>query len=153
MKGRRRSLAAAVALPLLAAAAEAPPEDPRALVGQPVLALASHPAVTLTLRQATGGRQAAVARQARNPGPGLRITPDGGFLYGWGCGARTGCGADGLFLALDLGRPQVFAVLFENGMPLSWVPPRASPWPAPLEGPLREFSAEVAKRMNFAAPR
>lgn len=152
---RRRSLAAAalaLALPSGAAAQASPPEDPRALAGEPVLALAAHPAVTLTLRQSTGGRQSAVARQARNPGPPLRVTPDGAFVLGWGCGG-AGCAQDGLFLAYDVAREQLFVVLFEGGQPLSWVPPRASPWPAALEAPLREFSPEIAARMHFAAPR
>lgn len=128
------------------------PAGPRDLVGQPVLALAAHPDVTLTLRQSTGGRQSAVARQARNPGPGLRVTPDGQFIYGWGCDARTGCEANGFFLAYDLTRPQIFLILYEKGSPLSWVPPRASPWPAALAAPIRDFSPKIADYMNFARP-
>jgi hypothetical protein len=136
---------------LVLAAPAAAQEDPRALVGQPVLALASHPAITLTLRQSSGGRQSVVARLARAPGPPLRVTPDGRYLYGWGCGA-AGCGAEGFFLGLDLTHEQIFVVLFADAAPLLWVPPRASPWPAPLEAPLRAFSAEIADRMNFARP-
>lgn len=142
---------AALALLLLAAPAAAQEVDPRSLVGQPVLALAAHPAVTLTLRQSTGGRQSVVARLARAPGPALRVTPDGRYLYAWGCGT-AGCGADGFFLGLDLTHEQIFVVLFADGAPLLWVPPRASPWPAALEAPLREFSAEMPGRMNFVRP-
>ena len=143
------------ALPAMAVPARAggTAEEVRALAGQPVLALAAHPAVSLTLRQATGGRQGAVARLARAPGPPLRLTPEGGFLYAWGCGAETDCTTDGFFLAQDLAREQIFVVLFEGGQPLLWVPPRASPWPAALEGPLREFSRAIAGRMNFAPAR
>jgi hypothetical protein len=143
----------AVALLAVLATAPAGAEETRALVGQPVLALATHPEVTLTLRQSTGGRQGAVARLARAPGPPLRLTPGGDYVYGWGCLAATGCGADGFFLAHDTVHAQIFVVLFEGGQPLLWVPPRASPWPAALAAPLREFSAEIAGRMNFAPPR
>lgn len=150
---RRILLSLILALCLPGAAGAETPEDPRDLAGQPVLALATHPAVTLTLRQSTGGRQSAVARLARAPGPALRVTPDGGWIYGWGCVAATGCAADGFFLAHDLRHAQLFVVLFEGGQPLLWVPPRASPWPAALEAPIREFSPAIAARMNFAAVR
>ncbi len=147
----RRALALLLALAPAAARAQVPPEDPRALAGQPVLALASHPAVTLTLRQSSGGRQSAVARLARAPGPPLRVTPDGQVVYGWGCGA-AGCGADGLFLGYDAVRERLFVVLFAESQSLLWVPPRASRWPATLEAPIAEFSPEIAQRMRFAAP-
>ena len=148
----RAAAAVTMLLALAGGAGATAPEDPRALAGQPVLALAIHPAVTLTLRQSTGGRQGAVARLARAPGPPLRLTPDGRYLYGWGCGAATGgCAADGFFLAQDLEHEQIFVVLFEGGRPLLWVPPRASPWPPALRAPLAAFSAEIAGRMNFAA--
>ncbi len=150
---RRMTLSLLLTMALAGAAAAEPPEDTRALAGQPVLALASHPAVTLTLRQSSGGRQAVVARLARAPGPGLRVTPDGTYVYGWGCSAETSCTTDGFFLAQDAVHAQIFVVMFERGQQLLWVPPRASPWPAALEAPLREFSPEIADRMNFAPAR
>jgi hypothetical protein len=141
----------ALALALLAAPAAAQDVDPRSLEGQPVLALASHPAVRLTLRQSTGGRQSVVARLARAPGAALRLTPEGRYLYGWGCG-EAGCTADGFFLGLDLEHEQIFVVIFAESAPLLWVPPRAAPWPAPLQAPLQEFSDAIAGRMRFAPP-
>lgn len=136
---------------LLAGPAAAQEAEPRSLLGQPVLALASHPAVTLTLRQSTGGRQSVVARLARAPGAPVRITPDGRYLYAWGCGG-SGCTADGFFLGLDTLHEQIFVVLYADSAPLLWVPPRASPWPAELAAPIREFSVAIADRMNFARP-
>jgi hypothetical protein len=129
-----------------------PPEDARDLAGQPVLALASHPAVTLTLRQATGGRQSILARAARQPGPPLRVTADGRFVFGWSCDPAAGCAASGLFLAFDAERPQVFLALFDEGRAQAWVPPRTAHWPAALEAPLRSFSPDVVGLVRFAHP-
>jgi hypothetical protein len=133
-------------VPPLRAAAARP--DPLALAGQPVLALAAHPAVAGTLRQATGGRQGAVARHLRLPGPPLRAL-GGGTIYGWACDPDAGCGRDGIFLAYDAPGGRIFVLLVEDGAPIAWVPPRAAPWPAALEGPLRAFNPAMAARLRF----
>lgn len=145
------ALAAMLAIRLAVAQPATPPEDPRALVGQKVLALASHPAVTLMLRQTTGGRQAALARAMRLPGPALRLTQEGRVIYGWACDPAAGCEQDGVFLAHDAVGQRLFLVLVEGGAPNAWVPPRNAPWPAELAAPLRAFAPGIAARMQFEA--
>jgi hypothetical protein len=148
----RLLLALLLLAPPVRAAAPPPPADPLALAGQPVLALAAHPAVVGTLRQATGGRQGAVARHLRLPGPSLRVIADR-TIYGWACDAgAAGCGQDGIFLAYDATAGRIFLALVEGGAPIAWVPPRAAPWPAALEGPLRDFNPALAARLRFLSP-
>ncbi|GGG41118.1 hypothetical protein GCM10010964_30900 [Caldovatus sediminis] len=122
-----------------------------ALIGRPVAALLGQPGVAMNLRMAGGGWQRALAQAVRLPGPPLRLADNGRHLYGWGC-APAGCSEAGVFLAWDPHGEQIFAVLMDDRRPVLFVPPRAGrSWPAALAAPLREFDAEAAGMIRFAA--
>jgi hypothetical protein len=150
--GAALPLAASLA-PAAPQAANAPPEADAAsaLIGRPVAALLDQPGVAMNLRMAGGGWQRALAEAVRLPGPPLRLAEDGRHLYGWGC-APAGCSEAGVFLAWDPRGEQIFAVLMDDRRPVLFVPPRAGrSWPAALAAPLRQFDADAAGMVRFAA--
>lgn len=113
--------------------------DSRALLGQPVLALAQHEGVAPVLATATGGARGAVSRRLREAGPGLALLGDR-YVYGWGCG-EAGCAAGGIFLAQDFVAGRIFLLLLENGRTRLAVPTSPAGWPPALAEVMRGFDA------------
>ena len=135
--GRRLLLAA----PLLLAAAPLP-EEFAALPGQPVLALAIHPAVAALLRPASGGRQRLLSDALRGTGPG--VTWEGGWLSGHAHGEGH------VFLAFEPRTERLALNLWDGNRPSLMIPPRAAHWPEALRAPLTRFNPEVAALMRWA---
>ncbi|MBR0656938.1 hypothetical protein [Plastoroseomonas arctica] len=139
------------ALPLFALLLAAPAiaeDDSRALLGQPVLALAQYQGVAGVLATATGGARGAVSRRLREPGPGLALLGDR-YVYGWGCGAE-GCAAGGIFLAQDFVQGRIYLLLLEDGRTRLAVPPSTAGWPPALAEAMRGF--DTIRAAQIAAP-
>ena len=130
----RRELLAALAAPAL-------PAEWADLPGQPVLALASQPAVTYRLRRMTAGRQRVVSDALRGAGPG--VAWENGWLSGHAHGEAH------IFLAFQPESEQVAVMLWEGDRPSLFVPPRAAPWPEALRPALARFNPEIAAQMRF----
>lgn len=135
MTSRRLLLAA----PLLLAAG--PPEEFAALPGQPVLALAIHPAVAALLRPASGGRQRLLSDALRGTGPGLA------WEEGWLSGHAHGDAH--VFLAYEPRRERLALSLWDRDRPSLFIPPRLAAWPEALRAPLQRFNPEVAALMRW----
>jgi hypothetical protein len=131
-----------LALVLLLALAGAGRAEP-AVVGRPLLALADDTEVALLLRQASGGRQAILARRIRNPGPPIAAAEEG-WVYGWTC-APPRCGREDLFIAWNAEGRQLVLMLVDDGVPTHTVPPRSAPWPRPMQAPLAAFRAALGR--------
>lgn len=127
---------------LLAAAGLAAPEEFSALPGQPVLALAVHPAVYPRLRVMSAGRQRVVSDTLRGRGPGLGWHE--GWLHGW-----AGTAEARVFLAYEPQAEQLALMLWQDGRPSLFVPPRLAPWPEALRVPLRGFNPELEAQMRW----
>lgn len=118
-------------------------QAPSPLVGRPVIALAEDASVAVLLRQASGGRQASMARRVRNPGAAFADAGDG-WVFGWTCAApRCGQGED-LFIAWREQTRQVAFIFVDHGRPSHAIPSLNSRWPTVLEQPLAAFRAALA---------
>lgn len=132
---------AGAALALLAGPGAA--QAPSPLIGRPVLALAEDASVAVLLRQASGGRQASMARRVRNPGVPFADAGDG-WVYGWTCQApRCGTGED-LFMSWHEQTRRVAFIFVDAGQPRHAIPSLNSRWPDTLEQPLAQFRAALA---------
>lgn len=136
----RRGLLALAALAPGAARAQAP--EVLELAGQPVLALAAHPAVGPRLRAMAQGRQRLLAEAVRGEGPGLAVTGD--WLHG-----RARAGEARVLLAFDTRTETVAIILYDGAAPALFVPPRFAPWPAALREAVEGFSPQVAAALRF----
>lgn len=126
----------------LAVALASPPEEFSALPGQPLLALAAHPAVAPRLRVMSAGRQRVVSDTVRGRGPAVGWHE--GWLHGW-----AGTPAARVFLAYEPAAEQVALMLWEEGRPSLFVPPRWAPWPEALRVPLRGFNPELEGQLRW----
>ncbi|MDB5317955.1 MAG: hypothetical protein JWO26_2214 [Rhodospirillales bacterium] len=133
---------------LLLAAPVAAVDDSRALLGQPVLALAQHEGIAGVLATATGGNRGAVSRRLREGGPGLALLGER-YVYGWGCGAE-GCAAGGIFLAQDFVAGRIYLLLLEDGRTRLAVPPSPAGWPSALAEAMQGF--DTIRAAQIAAP-
>lgn len=130
----------ALGLALLAVPARA--EAPSPYAGRPVMALAEDASIAVLLRQASGGRQASMARRVRNPGVPLAEAGDG-WVYGWTCEApRCGTGED-LFIAWRDQTRQVAFIFVDHGRPSYAIPSLNSRWAPALEQPLADFRSAL----------
>lgn len=137
----KRALLALLPGTALAQEAAIPPEF-AALPGQPVAALAMHPAVGPRLRVMSAGRQRQLSDALRGEGPPLAW--HGGWLSAW---ARLG--ENRAFLAYDPHSEQVAVMLWVgNGNSLS-VPPLRSPWPEGLREGMRGFNPQLEAQMRW----
>ena len=124
------------------AAGGALPDEFAGLPGQPVIALAVHPAVFPRLRVMSAGRQRVVSDTLRGRGPGLGFSD--GWLHGW-----AGTEAARVFLGYEPAAEQVALMLWEEGRPSLFIPPRWAPWPAALRVPLRGFNPELETQLRW----
>ncbi|TCH96036.1 hypothetical protein EJV46_22440 [Roseococcus sp. SYP-B2431] len=138
-----RALLGALLLTLPAAAQET---DLTAVLGQPVLALAQRPEMTLTLRFSTGGYRSALAARLRDPGPPVALAEER-YFHGYGCQAE-GCRQGGAFLAYDLREERVFLLLLEQGRVRLSVPPNPRDWPVALRPALLPFSPALSEAIG-----
>ncbi|MCX8135394.1 MAG: hypothetical protein N3D18_15695 [Roseococcus sp.] len=136
----RRGLLALAALPPGAARAQAP--EVLDLAGQPVLALATHPAVGPRLRAMAQGRQRLLSEALRGEGPPLAVS--GGWVHG-----RARAGEARVLLAFDTRSEAVAIILYEGSAAALFVPPRFAPWPAALRAAVEGFSPQVAAALRF----
>lgn len=137
---RRTALAA-----VMAATASGPVLAQAPFAGRPVMALAEDASIAVLLRQASGGRQASMARRVRNPGAPLADAGDG-WVYGWTCQPpRCGAGED-LFIAWQDRTRRVAFIFVDQGRPAYAIPSLNSRWPGALEQPLAAFRAAVGGR-------
>jgi hypothetical protein len=126
----------------LAASGAPAPEEFAGLPGQPVLALAVHPAVFPRLRVMSAGRQRVVSDTLRGRGPALGWHE--GWLHGW-----AGTEEARVFLAYEPAQEQLALMLWQEGRPSLFVPPRFAPWPEALRVPLRGFNPELEGQMRW----
>jgi hypothetical protein len=126
----------------LAAGTALPPEEFAGMTGQPVLVLAQHPAVFPRLRVMSAGRQRVVSDTLRGRGPGLGWHE--GWLHGW-----AGTEEARVFLAYEPSAEQVALMLWEQGRPSLFIPPRFAPWPEALRVPLRGFNPELEAQLRW----
>ena len=126
----------------LLAAISLPPEFDD-LPGQPVLALAVHPAVFPRLRVMSAGRQRVVSDTLRGRGPSLAWQQ--AWLHGW-----AGTAAARVFLAYQPAAEQLALMLWEEGRPSLFIPPRWAPWPEALREPLRGFNPELEAQLRWS---
>lgn len=126
--------------------AAAAQEDIRAVVGQPVLALAQRAELTTGLRFNSGGHRTALAARLRDPGPPVAVAGDR-YLYGWGC-QPEGCREGGAFLAYDLEEERIFLVLTRSGTVRLSVPPDPRAWPEALRPGLRQFVPALGEALG-----
>lgn len=126
----------------LAAGTALPPEEFSGLEGQPVLALAVHPAVFPRLRVMSAGRQRVVSDTLRGRGPGLGWHE--GWLHGW-----AGTAQARVFLGYEPSAEQLALMVWQDGRPSLFVPPRVAPWPEALRVPLRGFNPELESQLRW----
>jgi len=131
-------LLAALAVP--PARAEAP--ELRTLVGEPLLALAAHPAIGPRLRRMAAGRQRVVSDAVRAPGTPLALA--GHWLHGTGANDEAR-----ILLAFEWRTETLALMLFEAARPSLFVPPRVAPWPGALRPAVLAFAPELGGRMRF----
>ncbi|MBY0336552.1 MAG: hypothetical protein K2X11_08055, partial [Acetobacteraceae bacterium] len=112
-------------------------------VGQPVAALAAHPAVGPRLRRMAAGRQRVVSDALRGP-EGAPIAEAGPWLQGWAATEEARC-----LLGFDTHTENVVIMLLEGGRPSLFIPPRFAPWPEPLREAIRGFAPELYPTMRF----
>ena len=136
----RRGLLALAVLAPAPAFAQAP--EVLELAGQPVLALATHPAIGPRLRAMSQGRQRLLSDALRGEGPPLAIAGD------WVVG-RARAGETRVLLAFDTRTETVAIILYDGGAPSLFVPPRIAPWPAALREAVEGFSPQVAAGLRF----
>jgi hypothetical protein len=136
-------LALAALLLVPPAAAQA---DIRAVLGQPVLALAQRAELTTGLRFNSGGHRGALAARLRDPGPPVALAEDR-WLFGFGC-RPEGCREGGAFLAFDTHDDRMYLLLTENGGVRLSVPPDPRAWPEALRPGLRGFIPALAEAMG-----
>ncbi|MCS6890546.1 MAG: hypothetical protein RMK64_03520 [Rhodovarius sp.] len=120
----------------------APPEEFASLPGQPVAAMAAHPAIGPRLRAMAAGRQRLVAEALRGRGPA--VVWEGGWLSGWAAAGELRC-----FLAYEPRAEQVALMLWEGNRPSLFIPPRWAPWPEALRPALRRFNPEIEAQLRF----
>jgi hypothetical protein len=143
----RRAAALRLALAaLLLAAPAAAQDDIRAVVGQPVLALAQRAELTTGLRFNSGGHRSALAARLRDPGPPVAVAA-GRYLFGFGC-HRDGCREGGVFLAFDTQDDRMFLLLTDHGSVRLSVPPDPRAWPEALRPGLQAFIPALAEAMG-----
>lgn len=118
-----------------------------ALAGQPLLALALHPAVGPRLRVMAQGRQRVLSEALRGEGPPLAVSK-GRWIHG-----RARNGEARVLLGFDARTEAVALILYEGSQPLVFVPPRFAPWPEALREAVTEFSPRIAEALRFEAPR
>jgi hypothetical protein len=135
----RRTL---IVLALAPAAARAQAPEVLELAGQPVLALATHPAIGPRLRAMSQGRQRLLSEALRGEGPPLAIAGD------WVVG-RARAGETRVLLAFDTRSETVAIILYEGAAPSLFVPPRIAPWPLALREAVEGFSPQVASGLGF----
>jgi hypothetical protein len=135
----RRAL---IALTLAPGAARAQAPEVLELAGQPVLALATHPAIGPRLRAMSQGRQRLLSEALRGEGPPLAIAGD------WVVG-RARAGETRVLLAFDTRTETVAIILYEGAAPSLFVPPRIAPWPVALREAVEGFSPQVAAGLRF----
>lgn len=116
------------------------------VVGQPVLALAQRPEMTVTLRFTAGGYRSELAARLRDPGPPVSLTDDR-YLHSYGC-LPEGCREGGAFLGYDLREERVFLLLLGHGRVRLSVPPNPRDWPVALRPALVPFSAAVSEAIG-----
>lgn len=121
-------------------------EDIRAVLGQPVLALAQRAELTTGLRFNSGGHRGPLAARLRDPGPPVALA-GGRWLFGFGCMAQ-GCREGGAFLAYDTQDERMFLLLTEAGAVRLSVPPDPRAWPEALRPGLRDFVPALAEAMG-----
>lgn len=131
-----------MAVPAACRAGPSLPEEFAALPGQPVLALAVHPAVFPRLRVMSAGRQRVVSDTLRGRGP--EVVWQESWLHGW-----AGTDAARVFLAYEPAAEQVALMLWEEGRPSLFIPPRWAPWPEALRAPLRGFNPELETQLRW----
>lgn len=145
-RGARRVGRFGALVALLAAGGAAAQEDIRAVVGQPVLALAQRAELTTGLRFNSGGHRGALAARLRDPGPPVALA-EGRWLFGFGCRAE-GCRQGGAFLAYDTQDERMFLLLTDNGAVRLSVPPDPRAWPEGLRPAVAEFLPALAEAMG-----
>jgi hypothetical protein len=141
----RRALGALLLAPLASAAAEPSLLEAE---GGTLVQMAAQPLVALVLRSAARGRQQMVYEGLRLPGPPVELVA-GRWLVGWGCGA-AGCTEDGLFMAFDTEREQLYLLLLEEGWPIHLAPPRMAEWPEALAEPFGRFAPGLSRGPRFS---
>ncbi len=136
----RRGLLALALLAPATARAQAP--EVLELAGQPVLALARHPAVGPRLRAMSQGRQRLLSDALRGEGPPLAVS--GSWVHG-----RARAGEARVLLAFDTRTETVAIILYEGAAPSLFVPPRFAPWPAALREAVEGYSPQIAAALRF----
>lgn len=144
---RRAALRAVLGSPALAglgptAAAAGLPEEFAAIPGQPVVALAAHPAVGPRLRVMAAGRQRMVSDAVRGAGP--PVVWEDGWLSGQGTAGQLRC-----LLAYEPRAEQVALMLWDGNDPSLFVPPRFAPWPPGLRGAVRRFNPQIEAQLRW----
>lgn len=90
----------------------------------------------------SAGRQRVVSDTLRGRGPALSWHE--GWLHGW-----AGTDAARVFLAYEPAAEQLALMLWEEGRPSLFIPPRWAPWPEALRLPLRGFNAELEAQLRW----
>jgi hypothetical protein len=127
---------------LVPATARAQAPELLELAGQPVLALATHPAIGPRLRAMSQGRQRLLSLALRGEGPPLAIS--GTWVHG-----RARAGERRVLLAFDTRTETVAIILYDGPAPSLFVPPRFAPWPAALREAVEDYSPQVAAALRF----
>jgi hypothetical protein len=118
------------------------PAEFAGLPGQPVVALAQHPAVGPRLRVVARGRQKQVSDTLRGTGPGM--TWQGGWIAGW---ARLE--EHRVFLGYNPRSEQLAVMLWVGNTSSLSVPPLMSPWPEGLREAMKGFNPQLEGQMRW----
>ncbi len=131
-------------LPATARADNGVVADASELEGQTIQQLGALQDMAPMLRNVARGRQQVIFEHLR--APGSHVQAEDGFAWAWGCHGGD-CAQNGLFLGHEPKNGLLWMLLIRDGELDRQVPPRGSPWPAPLVKGVASVSAELAARM------
>lgn len=131
-------------LPVQARADDAVVSDASELEGRTIQQLGALQDTAPMLRNVARGRQQVIFEHLR--APGSYVHAEDGFAWAWGCQGGD-CARNGLFLGHEPKNGLLWMLLIRDGELDRQVPPRGSPWPAPLVKGVASVSQELAARM------
>ena len=114
------------------------------LRGKTMQELGAQQDVAPMLRNVARGRQQVIFDHLRAPGEGVQVK--NGYAWAWGCNGGD-CRENGLLIGYEPVDALFWMVLIRDGELDRQVPPRGSPWPAPLAAAVSAVSPLIGEKL------
>ncbi|MFC0409269.1 hypothetical protein [Roseomonas elaeocarpi] len=114
------------------------------LRGKTMQELGAQQDVAPMLRNVARGRQQVIFDHLRAPGEGVQVKD--GYAWAWGCNGGN-CRENGLLIGYEPADALFWMVLIRDGELDRQVPPRGSPWPAPLAAAVSAIDPTIGERL------